>query len=328
VSEKKPEEKAVQVVAGRQGIDPDVLALVTSVLQEDEDETAKTVSTIATAGEALSKASPQVAQPLGQLLGAALIKQLNTDPVQQRIVSLVSAIAAAKSLLGGDETTKVLMEQLNRLQERIQEMAEAKNREEIQKILDDVTSVLSKMHEKIESLEKRIEEVKASPAQQVPPQPKEPLDDVMSYAEQLTKMKTAIQTIAEALGVKVVKPGAEEIDPDSIDRIKKKLEELGFEVRPRTMTVDEYRRRLRLIEKKLRAKYEKKLRESEKMKELEARKLENYTAVALRFLGLLENVLGGRSSSGDLLKQLIGAEQQAGQGGAVSGAGGAVQQAQ
>jgi polyhydroxyalkanoate synthesis regulator phasin len=327
VSEKKPEEKAVQVVASRQGIDPDVLALVTSVLQEDEDETAKTVSTIATAGEALSKASPQVAQPLGQLLGAALIKQLNTDPVQQRIVSLVSAIAAAKSLLGGDETTKVLMEQLNRLQERIQEMAEAKNREEINKILDDTTAILSKMQEKIESLERRIEELKTAPAQQTPP-PKEPLDDVMSYAEQLTKMKTAIQTIAEALGVKVVKPGAEEIDAESIERVKKKLGELGFEVRPRTMTVDEYRRRLKLIEKKLRAKYEKKLRESEKMKELEARKLENYTAVALRFLGLLENVLGGRSSSGDLLKQLIGAEQQAGQGGAVSGAGGAVQQAQ
>jgi polyhydroxyalkanoate synthesis regulator phasin len=297
------------------------------VLQEDEDETAKTISTIATAGEALSKASPQVAQPLGQLLGAALIKQLNTDPVQQRIVSLVSAIAAAKSLLGGDETTKVLMEQLNRLQERIQEMAEAKNREEINKILDDTTAILSKMQEKIESLERRIEELKTAPAPQAPP-PKEPLDDVMSYAEQLTKMKTALETIAEALGVKVVKPGAEEVDPESIERVKKKLEELGFEVRPRTMTVDEYRRRLKLIEKRLRMKYERKLRESEKMKELEARKLENYTALALRFLGLLENVLGGRSSSGDLLKQLIGAEQQAGQGGAVSGAGGAVQEAQ
>ena len=327
MSEKKPEERAVQVVAGRQGIDPDVLALVTSVLQEDEDETAKTISTIATAGEALSKASPQVAQPLGQLLGAALIKQLNTDPVQQRIVSLVSAIAAAKSLLGGDETTKVLVEQLNRLQERIQEMAEAKNREEINKILDDTAAILSKMQEKIESLERRIEELKTAPAPQAPT-PKEPLDDVMSYVEQLTKMKTAIQTMAEALGVKIVKPGAEEVDPESIDRIKRKLEELGFEVRPRTITVDEYRRRLRLIEKKLRAKYEKKLRESEKIKELEARKLENYTAVALRFLGLLENVLGGRSSSGDLLKQLIGAEQQAGQEGAVSGVGGAVQQAQ
>lgn len=321
----RAEERALQVVASRQGVDPDVLSLVASVIQGEEDEASKTVSTIATAGEALSKASPQVAQPLSQLLGVALMKQLNTDPVQQRIVGMVSAIAAAKSLLGGDETTKLLMEQLNRLQQRLEEITEAKNKEEVQKILDDVTSIMEKMHERIEALERKIEEVKSTPPPQ-PQQPREPLDELVSYADQLAKAKEAIRTLAEALGVKVVHPGSEVIDPDAIERAKRKLEELGFEVRPRAMTVDEYRKRLQLMKKKLEKKYKEKLKKHERIKELEARKFENATALALRFLSLLESVLGGRSSSGELLKHLV--EAPTAQGGGQGGSEGAVQEAQ
>jgi len=321
VSSGKTEEKALQVIASRQGVDPEVLSLVASVIQGEEDEVSRTVSTIATAGEALSKANPQVAQPLSQLLGAALVKQLNTDPVQQRIIGMVSAIAAAKSLLGGDETTKLLMEQLNRLQQRLEEITEAKNKEEVQKILDDVASIMEKMHERIEALEKKIEEVKSTPPPQQ--QPREPLDDVMKYADQLAKMKATVQALAEAFGAKVVHPGSEGFDPDAIEKFKKKLEELGFEVRPRTMTLDEYRRRLQLMKKKYERKLKEKLEKYEKIKELEARKTESLAAVAIKLLGVIESIAGGRSSSGELLNQLI----EAGQGGQ-SGSAGAVQQAQ
>ena len=275
-------------LAEKLGISEEALDLLTAFIRDDSEGMERTISLIGITGEALSKMNSQpVQQALAPALGYALVKQLGTDPFQQRILSLVSGLATIKTLFSDQGTQQLInsvTEQLKQLNERIQKIEESKKAEEIQKITENFNTLAQELLE----LKSRIEQA-PSPQPQTQVQTN---NSIVRVKDELSSFVSTIEGITEvlkALGYRVRRPGEEEVKRLTPDEIVKLAEEYGFEVKRKGMSPEEVRQ---LIEKVRKRAYMKAMKEA-KIKEKELALKERLYDGALRaFIRIVEEIVG------------------------------------
>jgi len=269
-----------------------------------EDEVSKAVSTVATIGEASGKMPEQMQRTIAPVLGYALLKQLSTDPFQRQMMSLAGGLATIRALLSSDQQSQQLVEKLleriDKLNEQIQQMREAKTREELESFTSTVTETVKSISEEVSVLKRRIEELSSRPS--TPPEHSNPLKAVTT---QLSDFKDAITALAEtlsALGFRVVKPGEKppvhEIPDDELRRV---AEMRGYELKPKALTWDEVNRIIRERELRLKKWFKRRLEREVRIKEAEAKKWESAAALGLEALRAIREFLRG-SSGGEVVR--------------------------
>jgi gas vesicle protein len=320
-------EGLVKTLAQRLGVSEEDARLALEWLNKvmSEDEVSKAVSTIATIGEASGKMPEPVQKTIAPILGYALLRQLTTDPFQRQMMSLAGGLATIRALLSGDqqgqELVSKLLERIDKLNEQIQQMREAKTREEFESFANTVTETVKSISEEVSALKKRIEELANKPS--TPPEHGNPLKAVSS---QLSDFKEAITSLADALsalGFKVVKPGEKPpVHEISDEELKRAAEARGYELKPKALTWDEVNRILREREMRLKKWFKKRLEKEVRLKELEAKKWESASAAIVEGFRLVKKLLKpGTEHEGELEEAI---EEKYAEG----GAGGGVQEAQ
>jgi len=289
-------ESLVKSLAQKLGVSEEDVKLALEWLNRvmSEDEVSKAVSTIATVGEASGKMPEQMQQAIAPVLGYALLKHLTADPFQRQMMSLVGGLATIKALLGSDQQSQQLVEKLleriDNLNEQIQQMREAKSREEFERFASEVNKTLEAITGEVSELKKKLEELASRPS--TPPEHINPLKAVTT---QLSDFKDAITALAEtltALGFKVVKPGEKppihEIPDEELRRV---AEMRGYELKPKALTWEEVDRLVREREMKLKRWFKRKLEREVRLKELETKKWESVSAAIVEGFRLLRRIL-------------------------------------
>jgi chromosome segregation ATPase len=310
------------------------LSMLSSLLNGSEDE--KVMSSVASAGEALSKAPQSVQQALTPVVASALIKQVTRDPFQEKLLSLAGGLMTIKTLLGGeDEKTKELREAVGQLAAKLEQLSneiqelKASKQEAQQEAPDYITARLEELGRAIMELRERLSE--ASRREEAPAEGvagyKNPVEKFKEDITTFMKLTEDMKSVLESLGYRVVKPASPEvISPELLEKSRKAFEALGFEVRPRVITEEEFRQRLRKAKKRLAKKYEEKLKRDRAIAEAKARQTESVAAVVIKLIDTIANVIAGGKGEVEFLKSLVGGEQEGGEAGGEGG--GTVQQTQ
>ena len=293
-----------------------------SMLSADGSEEERTLQTIATAGEALSKTPQNVQQVLTPIIASTLMKQVSRDPFQERILSLAGGLMTLKTLLGEDNKTKELINQLtdklNQLSQRFDQLAtELQNVKQgtAQEIPNYVLEAIEDVSNKIEELRSRLDEVSKAQARRVEAPPPEavatagPADFVDRIKNDLINFKKMIDGMGEVLesvGYKVVKP----VEPEKIPA--------------QVLTPYEFKKRVKKILKKhkerLMKEFEEKLRHDREIEAAKARQTEMIVGGAVKIFEILINALASNVPPQELeqLKKLLvggqGGEQVVGEG--------------
>jgi uncharacterized protein YukE len=300
-------EGLVKALAERLGVSEEDARLALEWLNRvmSEDDVSKAVSTVATVGEASGKMPEPMQRTIAPVLGYALLKQLTADPFQRQMVSLAGGLATIKALLGSDQQSQQLIEKLleriDKLNEQIQQMREAKTREEFESFADTVTETVKSISDEVSALKRRIEELASKPST-----PVEHSNPLRAVTTQLSDFKDAITALADtlsALGFRVVKPGekppAHEMPDEELRRV---AEMRGYELRPKALTWDEVNRIIRERELKLKKWFKKRLERDVRLKEAEAKKWESATALGLEVLRVFRDFVKGSSGGGELTR--------------------------
>jgi len=297
-------------VSGRSGVsEEDVARYVMQLLEEEDDSVERTIGLLGTVAEATSKAPPPAQQAITQLANLALIKQLNTDPFQQKLLTTVGGLMALKTFFGDSESRQLveqLNQQLNALKQEIEELRRAKLTEELQQAFQPVLERVEKLSSVAEELRHRVEELERGGRPQEVSAQQSAVKELRSQFEELRDAVNTLRELAEAMGYKVVRPGAESLpDPEVFERVKEFAERFGYELRPKTVTWEEVERRIREVEERYermlrevqeqeRRRYEEKLKEDEKIAEARAKEKEAIAAMMVEGFKLLRDFLGVR----------------------------------
>jgi uncharacterized protein YaaR (DUF327 family) len=269
-----------------------------------EDDVSKAVSTVATIGEASGKMPETMQKTIAPVLGYALLRQLTTDPFQRQMVSLAGGLATIKALLSSDQQSQQLVEKLleriDNLNEQIQQMREAKTREELESFTSTVTETVKSISDEVSALKKRIEELSSKPSTPLEHNP------LKAVTTQLSDFKDAITALAEtlsALGFRVVKPGEKppvhEIPDEELRRV---AEMRGYELKPKALTWDEVNRIIRERELRLKKWFKRRLEREARIKEAEAKKWESAAALGLEVLRVVRDFVKSSSSGGEVVR--------------------------
>ena len=279
-------------LAKKLGISEEDAAIALSLLALDQvDSTEKTIGLIGSAGEALSKTnSQQVQQALAPAVGYALLKQMSTDPFQQRLLSLISALTTLKALSsdqGMQQLINSITEQLKELNTRIQRIEEGKKVEEVEKIAETVNSLAQELID----LKKRFEGGQTQVSTQ-----NTTISTIKDELKEFTDTINTISDILKALGYEVRKPWeSKELTPEELAKI---AERWGLEVKRKGLTPDEVRR---MLEEERRKVWE----EAEKTLQIKEKEL----ALKREFMDRITQILsiGFREIIGPIIKKQLGA---------------------
>jgi hypothetical protein len=271
-------ESLIKTLAQKYGLSEEDVKLALEMIGGGEDELGKTISTVATTGEALAKTPKDVQQAIAPLVAATVLKQLSADPFQQKMLSLTGSLLTIKTLLGEDKSAEKLVDsimgEIRALNEKLAKLEESKKSEEVMVIAEAIENLRRDMEE----LRGRIERG----ATAVTPQniAANPLEQTRSQISEFVNALNAVTDGLKALGFEVRRPG--EVKPvDDIDKAREILERYGYEVKPRYMTEEEFQRRLQEERRRFEKLVEKRLRRSEKIAEARARQVEAVAAVVL-----------------------------------------------
>jgi DNA repair exonuclease SbcCD ATPase subunit len=287
-----------KALAQKLGVSEEDAVAALSLVGEDSSDLANLFNLVGATGEAMSKAPQDVQRAITPVISMALLKQLSTDPYQQKMLALVSSLATLKTLFSSDQGIQQLVntitQQLNTLNERLQKLEEGRKAEELQKLED----FLNMLTQEVSDLKKRIEQ---PPQTQTQTQGStNPLKAIEQFMEQLQVFPNTLNAMVEylkALGYKVRRPGEEEtpttITPEVIEEYARKY---GYEVR--RMTPEEIRK---TIEEERKKAFKKAMRQLQiKEKEL-AFKEKVYNGLASLTLSFIREVIG------PIVKQRLGA---------------------
>jgi DNA repair exonuclease SbcCD ATPase subunit len=281
-------ESLVKTLAQKYGLSEEDVKLALEMIGGGEDELGKTISTVATTGEALAKTPKDVQQAIAPLVAATVLKQLSADPFQQKMLSLTGSLLTIKTLLGEDKGVERLVQsitdQIRALNERLAKLEETKKSEEIQAIAQSIENLRADLEE----LRSRMESGPTAVTQQVA-STANPLAQASSQLDEFTRTLNAVVDGLKALGFEVKKPG--EVKPiDDIDKAKEILVKYGYEVKPRYMSEEEFQRRLQEERRRYEKLLEKRLRKSEKIAEAKARQVEAIVALGLEVVKYLRSL--------------------------------------
>jgi DNA repair exonuclease SbcCD ATPase subunit len=289
-------EGLVKSLAQRLGVSEEDVKLALEWLNKvmSEDEVSKAVSTIATIGEASGRMPESMQKTIAPVLGYALLKQLSTDPLQRQLVALAGGLATIRALLSGDQQSSQLVEKLleriDKLNEQIQQMREAKTREEFERFASEVNKTLESTTSEVSELKKRLEELASKPS--TPPERANPLKAISSQLGEFKEAVTALADALSALGWKVVKPGERTpIHEISDEELRKVAESRGYELKPKALTWEEVDRLMREREERLKKWFRRRLEREVRLKELEAKKWESISAAMVEGFRLLRRIL-------------------------------------
>jgi DNA repair exonuclease SbcCD ATPase subunit len=288
-------ESLVKALAQRYGMSEEDVRLALEMIG-GEDEVSKILSTITTAGEAIAKTPKDVQQAIAPLVAATVLRQLSTDPFQQKMLSLTGSLLTIKTLLGEDKTVEKLVDsimgEIKALNEKIAKLEESKKSEEIQALAESIENLRKDMEELRREIEKR-ESATTTPQNAST----NPLEQARSQISEFVNALNAVIDGLKALGFEIRKPS--EVKPiDDIDRAKRLLESYGYEVKPRYMTEEEFQRRLQEERRRLQRIFERKLRKSEKIAEAKARQVEAIAAVVLEIVRNIRNLIQPAQAGG------------------------------
>jgi hypothetical protein len=125
-------ESLVKALAQKYGLSEEDVKLALEMIG-GEDELSKMISTVATTGEALAKTPKDVQQAIAPLVAATVLRQLSTDPFQQKMLSLAGSILTVKELLSEDKTVVKLVDsimgEIKALNERLAKLEESRKSE-------------------------------------------------------------------------------------------------------------------------------------------------------------------------------------------------------
>ena len=283
-----------KALAQKLGVSEEDAVAALSLVGEDGSDLGNLINLVGATGEAMSKAPQDVQRAITPVISMALLKQLSTDPYQQRMLALVSSLATLKTLFASDQGIQQLVntitQQLNALNERLQKLEEGRKAEELQKLEE----FLNTLTQEVLDLKKRVEQ---PPQTQTQGSTSNPL---VKAKEEMATFLDVLNTVTEylkALGYKVKRPGEEEtpttITPEVIEELARKY---GYEIRK--MTPEEIRK---TIEEEKKKAFKKAMRQL-KIKEKElAFKEKVYNGLASLTLSFIREVIG------PIVKQRLGA---------------------
>ena len=283
-----------KTLAQKLGISEEDAVAALSLVGEDGSDLGNLINILGATAEATSKAPQDVQKAITPVISMALLKQLSTDPYQQKMLALVSSLATLKTLFASDQGIQQLVntitQQLNTLNERLQKLEEGRKAEELQRLED----FLNTLTQEVLDLKKRIEQ---PPQTQTQGSTSNPL---VKAKEEMATFLDVLNTVTEylkALGYKVRRPGEEEtpttITPEMIEELARKY---GYEVK--RMTPEEIRR---TIEEERKKAFKKAMRQL-KIKERElAFKEKVYNGLASLTLSFIREVIG------PIVRQRLGA---------------------
>lgn len=244
---RKAVEKKIEKAAGKAGLDESVVKEAVKALESTEDAASIARETLALIGdgvEVMSKAPPDVRQYLAPAVVSAVTQGGSSSDRLYRIAEKAAEVgvvlkAIYSGLGGGDEATRKLEERVEELTKEFKEWRDALSNAEKEALKES----LEELGNRIDELHKKVEEVRKVP---VPiQQPKSGLEVLADLKDSVDKELNKVVELLKFLGFKVEK--GESLD---IDKARKTLEELGFEVRRKGMSEEEYRRRLEEVRRK------------------------------------------------------------------------------
>jgi uncharacterized phage infection (PIP) family protein YhgE len=293
-------ESLIKTLAQKYGLSEEDVRLALEMVG-GEDELSKTLSTVVTTGEALAKTPEGVQKAIAPLVAATVLRQLSTDPFQQKMLSLTGSLLTIKTLLGEDKSVERLVQsitdQIKALNERLAKLEESKKSEEVQALAESIENLRAGLEELREELRRRAENGSTA----VAPQSSNPLAQARNQISEFADTLNAIINGLKALGFEVRKPG--EVKPvDDIDKAKEILVKYGYEVKPRYMTEEEFHRRLQEERRRLEKRFEKMLRKSEKIAEARARQVEAIAALGLEAIRYLRSLTGQAQAGGGVVE--------------------------
>jgi DNA repair exonuclease SbcCD ATPase subunit len=285
-----------KALAQKLGVSEEDAVAALSLVGEDGSDLSNLINLVGVTGEAMSKAPQDVQKAITPVISMALLKQLSTDPYQQKMLALVSSLATLKTLFASDQGIQQLVntitQQLNTLNERLQKLEEGRKAEELQKLED----FLNTLTQEVLDLKKRIEQ----PPQTQTQTQGSTSNPLIKAKEEMATFLDVLNTVTEylkALGYKVKRPGEEEtpttITPEVIEEFARKY---GYEVK--RMTPEEIRRTIEEERKKAFKKAMRQLKIKEKELAFKERVYNGFASLALSFI---------REVIGPIVKQKIGA---------------------
>jgi DNA repair exonuclease SbcCD ATPase subunit len=281
-----------KALAQKLGVSEEDAVVALSLVGEDGSDLGNLINLVGATGEAMSKAPQDVQKAITPVISMALLKQLSTDPYQQKMLALVSSLATLKTLFSSDQGIQQLVntitQQLNALNERLQKLEEGRKAEELQRLEE----FLNTLTQEVLDLKKRVEQ---------PPQiqTQGSTNPLIKAKEEMSMFLDVLNTVTEylkALGYKVKRPGEEEtpptITPEMIEEYARKY---GYEVK--RMTPEEIKK---MVEEERKKAFKKAMRQL-KIKEKElAFKEKVYNGLASLTLSFIREVIG------PIVKQRLG----------------------
>jgi uncharacterized protein YaaR (DUF327 family) len=302
-------EGLARVLAQKLGISEEDVKVVLEMMNNliSDNDINKTISLTATLGEASSKMPEPMQKTIAPMLGYALLRQLSTDPFQKQLMSLAGGLLTVKTLLGSDQQgqqlVNQLLERIDKLNEQIQQMQQARTMEQLESFANTITETIKSIGEEMATLKKRVEELSARPNNSLPQNP------LKTVSTQLSEFKETVMSLADALnalGFKVVKPGEKppvfEI-PD--EELRKVAEARGYELKPKALTWDEVNRILEERERRLKKWLKKKYERDLKLKEIEAKKWESASAAIIEMIRLARRFVKPEGIQYEGLEELV-----------------------
>ena len=253
--------------------DPVMLTLLRPVLAEEVTKSLRSDDVVDIAREASTAMSRVIAQTAGVVGALKTLDTLMPPEETRRKADVVS-----KELEELKKRNEELMAKINELLEE----KKSKELEELKAKLDEQAQVISALAEEV----KRIKETPSQPVKPMTPE---------EFAEQLAKKREEARKFLENLGFKVVERG-EELTPEKLKELATKY---GFKVVEAKIPLEEYEKRLKEIEEKMkeevRKAYEKgkedaKREFDEKMMERQIKAVENISERAID--RLISEILG------------------------------------
>jgi len=332
-------EELAKAVARRLGVGEEDARLALSLFSEfsEGEDVEKAISLIAAAGQGLEKAPAQFQQAVAPVVATALLKQLSRDPYRERLVALAESLMTIKALLGQDETARQLqsalssvVEQINRLNQEIESLKEVRV-EEVERSLQPILSTVESLRSGLEELRRRLDELSRQPRQV-----SEEVEELggagraTGLAERLrndiTTLKREVEGLADVLsmlGYKVVRSSEPTSPPrpEELEELRRRWEALGYEVKPKVVTVEELNRLRQEMEEarrreleELRRRYKellrRKLARSEKIAEARTKQAEMAFAVLMKLMDAAIAALSGGVQPKELevLRQIVGGQ--------------------
>jgi undecaprenyl pyrophosphate synthase len=294
-------ENLVKAIGKKLGAGEEGAELAAAVLGElgdaSDDTVAKTVSLAAAAGEGLGKAPQPLQQALTPIIASSLLKQLNKDPFQEKMLSLVTSLTTLKYILGDSdrESSKmadVLLSQIKELKDTIENLKEEKKAEDEQRL----NETLQTIYDEIRMLKTKVETGTAPQRTLADYVEKSPVEHISTFSKELNSLVDALKE----LGFKVKRPGEEEHEvpgPEVIEKLRATAEKLGLEVRPKSMTYDEYQRRLEEEKKRIMRIAKRKAERHVKVQEAKAKQMETIGALFAELMRTVREYIEARMQS-------------------------------